>query len=101
MQKGFFIALSAIPASAALYALSRPGKDGEPTALETYFHKFDYLTEQWEVRNTLRTAAIEQAIHDRILLLTVPRNAHVDLRFPESVIRPSPSGHALHPERNL
>ncbi|EFW99523.1 NADH-ubiquinone oxidoreductase [Grosmannia clavigera kw1407] len=99
MGKGFYVALAAIPATWILYTLKNSGKDGQPTALESYFSKFDYLTEQWEVRNTLRTAAIEQATHDRILLQTVPRNSQVDLRFPEVFQSGSPynvpAGHAV------
>lgn len=37
------------------------------------------------MRNTLRTAAIEQAAHDKHLLYYAPRNTHVDLKFPEYV----------------
>ncbi len=41
--------------------------------------------EQWEVRNTLRTAAIEQAAHDKHLFYYAGRNTHVELRYPEYV----------------
>ncbi|OAA60955.1 NADH-ubiquinone oxidoreductase [Niveomyces insectorum RCEF 264] len=99
MGSAFFIALAAIPASWLLYTLTRPGKDGEPAALSTYINKFSYLTEQWENRNTLHTAAIEQAAHDKNLLYTVDRNTHIDLRFPEVFQTGSPynvpAGHSV------
>ncbi|CAK7211958.1 hypothetical protein SBRCBS47491_001300 [Sporothrix bragantina] len=78
-----YVALGSIPFVYALYALSRPGKDGESTALEAYINKFSYLTTQFETRNSLHTAAVEQAAHDKNLLYTVDRNTNVDLRYPE------------------
>lgn len=90
MGTAFFVFLGAIPFTYALYALSRPGKDGEPTAIEAYLNKFSYLTTQWETRNTLHTAAIDQATQDKNLFYNVPRNTHVELRNPEIFMAGSP-----------
>ena len=80
-----YVALGSIPLVYALYTLSRPGKDGEATALENYINKFSYMTAEAEARNTLHTAAVEQAAHDKNLLYTVDRQTNVDLRYPEYV----------------
>jgi hypothetical protein len=39
--------------------------------------------ERWVARNTLHTAMIEQAAHDRNLFHSSRGSAHVDLKFPE------------------
>ncbi|CAK7222421.1 hypothetical protein SEUCBS140593_004895 [Sporothrix eucalyptigena] len=85
-----YIALGTIPFVYALYTLSRPGKDGEATALEAYLNKFSYLTTQSETRNSLHTAAVEQAAHDKNLLYNIERNTNVDLRYPEIFQSSSP-----------
>ncbi|KAL1901925.1 hypothetical protein Sste5346_001630 [Sporothrix stenoceras] len=90
MGAAWYFALGAIPFSYALYALSRPGKNGEPTALEAYLGKFSYLREQWEERGHLHTAAVEQAAHDKNLFYTVERSSNIDLRYPEVFQSSSP-----------
>ncbi|CAK7243153.1 MAG: hypothetical protein STHCBS139747_004664 [Sporothrix thermara] len=85
-----YVALGSIPLVYALYTLSRPGKDGEATALENYINKFSYMTAEAEARNTLHTAAVEQAAHDKNLLYTVDRQTNVDLRYPETFQSSSP-----------
>jgi len=51
-------------------------------------HKFDYWRAEDERRNTLHTAMIEQAAHDRHLFIGMADEAKkkgriVELRFPE------------------
>lgn len=72
-----------IPAWMFVYHISRPGEDGEPNRVTKLWSNFDYLSEQWEERNTLRTAAIEQACHDKHLFLYAPRNRNYELNYPE------------------
>ncbi|ERS95995.1 NADH:ubiquinone oxidoreductase 17.8kD subunit [Sporothrix schenckii 1099-18] len=90
MGTAWYIAVGAIPLTYALYTLSRPGKDGEPTAIEAYLNKFSYLREQWETRGHLHTAAVEQAAHDKNLFYTVERSSNIDLRYPEVFQSSSP-----------
>ncbi len=63
--------------------MAQPGPDGEPPALTKYIAHMSDFGEQWEVRNTLRTVAIEQAAHDKHLLYYAGRNQHIELKFPE------------------
>jgi hypothetical protein len=44
----------------------------------------DYGTE-WETKNHLMTAALEQAAHDRHLLYGAERSKHFELTYPEYV----------------
>ncbi|KAK1764672.1 hypothetical protein QBC33DRAFT_456867 [Phialemonium atrogriseum] len=86
----FYVAIGAVATSAIVYSISRPGKDGEPSTITKLFDRFAFLKEQDELRNTLRTAAIEQAAHDKHLLYYAPRNQHVELKYPEVFTGGSP-----------
>lgn len=81
----FYIAVGAIPVSYIIYSISRPSQDGEKGWVGNLIQKYANLSEEWETRNALRTAAIEQAAHDKHLLYNAPRNRHIDLKFPEYV----------------
>lgn len=67
-----------------MYTVSRPG-DGEPSGIQRLIGKYAEMSETWAERNSLRTAAFEQAAHDKHLLYNAPRNKHIDLKFPEYV----------------
>ncbi|EOO03391.1 putative nadh-ubiquinone oxidoreductase kda subunit protein [Phaeoacremonium minimum UCRPA7] len=94
---GFFIAFGALPAGALVYYISRPGKDGEPSSVTKAIQSWSDLGKQWEQRNTLHTAAIEQAAFDKHLYYNAGRNAHIELKYPEMIQagpdRNVPAGH--------
>ncbi len=94
------MAVGAIPAAMLVYSLSRPGKDGQQPALTKFLGSFSYLDKEWEIRNTLRTAAIEQAAHDKHLFYNVDRNKHIELKYPEYVSLPPrpPLAHPVWPK---
>ncbi|KAK4170132.1 hypothetical protein QBC43DRAFT_305441 [Cladorrhinum sp. PSN259] len=80
---GFYIAAGVVPASYIVYSISRPGKDGEESTLHKWFRQLGDYGSQWETRNHLVTAALEQAAHDKHLLLNAPQKKNIELRFPE------------------
>ncbi|KAK1758228.1 hypothetical protein QBC47DRAFT_358102 [Echria macrotheca] len=86
----FYVAIAAIPASYLVYTASRPGKDGEPTAISKWLEKTMDLGKEWERRNHNNTAAIEQAARDKHLFLNAPRNRHIELTYPEVFQHGSP-----------
>ena len=62
--------------------------NGEPSSLHKWFSKISDYKDEWETRNTLMAAALEQAAHDKHLLLTAERSRHVELKYPEYVAPP-------------
>ncbi|KAI5923351.1 hypothetical protein F4810DRAFT_710779 [Camillea tinctor] len=80
----FYVFASAVPLSVLGYKITRPGPDGEPSAVSKWIAQFDYLNE-FETRNALRTQAIEQAAHDKHLFLHAGKNQHVELKTPELI----------------
>ena len=87
MQTQFFVVLAAVPIAVGVYTISRPSADGQPTALTKVIDSYSHYREKWAARNTLHTAMIEQAAFDRNLFQSTPGTQHVDLRFPEYVVR--------------
>lgn len=87
-QAGFYICLSAIPLSLAVYKFTGQGTSDKPyfTRLiqDTYA---DYKT-QWAQRNDSHTRAMEQAAADRSLFVHEANNTtrHVELKYPEYVM---------------
>ncbi|CZT17296.1 related to NADH-ubiquinone oxidoreductase 17.8 kDa subunit [Ramularia collo-cygni] len=89
---GFYICISAIPLSLAVYKFT-----GQGTSEKPYFTRLiqdtyaDYKT-QWAQRNDLHTQAMEQAAADRSLFIHEANNTtrHVDLRYPEQFNHGSP-----------
>ncbi|CZR54159.1 probable NADH-ubiquinone oxidoreductase 17.8 kDa subunit [Phialocephala subalpina] len=79
----FYLVLAAIPLSLGVYAFSRPGADGKLTGFSTLIDSYSEYKEKWAARNTLHTAAIEQAAFDRNLFQSSQGSMHVNLRFPE------------------
>ncbi|TVY80427.1 NADH-ubiquinone oxidoreductase 17.8 kDa subunit [Lachnellula suecica] len=79
----FYVVLGSIPLSLAVYAASRPDKDGKMAGLSRVIDSYSYYKEKWAARNTLHTAMIEQAAFDRNLYHSSKGSKHVDLRFPE------------------
>lgn len=95
LGRGFYLTLAALPASFALYKLSRPSDDSTDPASQPWLtrviHSYDHWRDEWESRNTLHTAAIEQAAHDRHLFHGTKGSHVIELRFPEYVSPFSPS----------
>ncbi|OTA92045.1 hypothetical protein M434DRAFT_396721 [Hypoxylon sp. CO27-5] len=85
----FYVFAAAVPASYIGYSISRPGPNGEPSSISNWLRSFDYFNE-WEVRNTLRTNIIEQAAHDKHLLINAGKSPHVELKMPELINAGSP-----------
>lgn len=75
--------LAAVPLSLGAYAASRPDKDGNVAGFTKFIDGYSHYKEKWQARNTLHTAAIEQAAFNRNLFHSQKGTTHVDLRFPE------------------
>lgn len=82
-QIQLYIVLALIPATYAMYHLSRTSEDGTRPGLSKIIDSYSYYKERWAARNTLHTAMIEQAALDRNLFHNSKGTAHVDLKFPE------------------
>ena len=78
-----YIVLALLPASYAVYHLSRTSADGSVPALSKLIESYSYYTDKWTARNTLHTTMIEQAAFDRNLFQNSKGSSHVNLRFPE------------------
>lgn len=85
LQAAFYVAVGAVPVSMIAYSMAQPGKDGEPSSLSNTINSLSNLGKTWETRNHVRTAAIEQAAHDKHLFLNAGRNQHIELNYPEYV----------------
>ncbi|RYP49655.1 hypothetical protein DL768_004697 [Monosporascus sp. mg162] len=86
----FYIFAGAIPVSWFVYSVSRPGENGEPSSFSRWLRGFEYLSGTWQERNAIRTAAIEQAAHDKHLFLNSGKNPHIELKMPELIGSGSP-----------
>ncbi|KAK4230746.1 hypothetical protein QBC38DRAFT_22410 [Podospora fimiseda] len=80
---GTYIAVGLVPASYIVYSISRTGENGEESTLHKWFRSLTDYGTQWETRNHMVTAALEQAAHDKHLLLNAPQRKNIELRFPE------------------
>ncbi|KAI4140072.1 MAG: hypothetical protein LQ340_007928, partial [Diploschistes diacapsis] len=81
--RNFYLTLAAIPVSLAFYSFTTSDPTAPPLFTRIINAYSDYKDE-WALRNTLHTHAIEQAAFDRNLFQNetgAPRL--VDLRFPE------------------
>lgn len=67
------------------YSMAQPGKDGEPSSLTNAINSLSNFGKDWETRNHVRTVAMEQAAHDKHLLLYAGRNPHIEMKYPEYV----------------
>ncbi|KAI1645668.1 uncharacterized protein F4817DRAFT_342617 [Daldinia loculata] len=85
----FYVFAAAVPAGYVAYSISRPGPNGEESSVSTWLRSFDYFND-WELRNTLRTNMIEQAAHDKHLLMNAGKSTHVELKTPELLYSGSP-----------
>ncbi|KAJ4295664.1 hypothetical protein N0V88_004366 [Collariella sp. IMI 366227] len=87
---GFYVTFGMIPASIFVYQISRPGENGELSSLHRWFEKISDYGSEWETKNTLMTAALEQASHDKHLLYGAGRSQHHELKYPEVFTHGSP-----------
>jgi len=77
-----------------LYSISRPGADGELSAVAKWIEKMADQKETWAQRTQRTTAAIEQAAHDKHLFYNVEKSKYYELKYPEYVKPPGRrSGH--------
>lgn len=88
-QRGFYITVGTVASSILVYQVSRPGEDGEESTLHKWGRKMGDFGTEWETKNHLMTAALEQAAHDRHLLYGAERSKSHELSYPEYVTRPS------------
>ncbi|KAL2269769.1 hypothetical protein VTJ83DRAFT_1953 [Remersonia thermophila] len=86
----FYGALAVIASSVAIYKISRPGPNGELSTLHKYWQKVSDFGNQWETRAQVMAAALEQASHDKHLLLHADRSKHHELTYPEVFTHGSP-----------
>ncbi|KAK4189707.1 hypothetical protein QBC35DRAFT_544763 [Podospora australis] len=86
----FYVTVGTIAASYFVYSISRTGKNGEESSLHKYFKKLADYKDEWETRNHLVTAAMEQAAHDKHLLYNAPRSRTIELKYPEVFQHGSP-----------
>lgn len=86
-QKGFYITLSAIPVSLAIYKFTRQGTDEQPYFTRLIQDTYNSYKVKWAERNDFHTQAVEQAAADRTLFMNETNQSmrHINLRFPEYV----------------
>lgn len=77
--------IAAIPASFALYKLSRmnQGNTGEQPWFTRFVDSYSYYKDKWAERNDLHVKMLEQSAFDRNLFMNSRGSSTVDLRFPE------------------
>ncbi|MCJ1300793.1 hypothetical protein MMC08_003592 [Hypocenomyce scalaris] len=87
LGRGFYIALGVFPLSFAIYKFSRSQDGSSANSAQPIFtriiNSYSQYKESWTARNTLHTAMIEQAAHDRNLFQSSAPSKHIDLKFPE------------------
>ncbi|KAH8885130.1 hypothetical protein GQ53DRAFT_369406 [Thozetella sp. PMI_491] len=66
-----------------VYSISQPSADGEAKGFTRLLTRWGDNNAEWERINSLHTAAIEQAAHDKHLLYYTQGVRHVDLKYPE------------------
>ena len=74
-----------IPATVFVYKVSRPDKNGETTVIEKWIGQAMDMQAEWATKNHNNAAAIEQAAKDKHLFYHVPRQRHIELKYPEYV----------------
>jgi len=84
IQRGFYVAIAAIPVSFAIYKFTYSDPSSKPY-LHQIIEKYSDFKNQWDDRNALHTVMIEQAAHDRNLFQSERVDTEVELRFPEWV----------------
>lgn len=86
----FYVTVGTVAGSIFVYSISRTGKNGEESSIHKYLNKLADYKDDWETRNHLVTAAMEQAAHDKHLLFNAPRTRTIELKYPEVFQHGSP-----------
>jgi hypothetical protein len=86
----FFITMGAFVGSVFVYQISRPGENGELSSLHKWVDKVASYGTEWETKNHLMAAALQQAAHDKHLLYSVERSTHHEMSYPEVFTHGSP-----------
>ncbi|KAI9788438.1 MAG: hypothetical protein M1816_006874 [Peltula sp. TS41687] len=88
--KWFFITLTLIPVSFAVYKYANSGVDhdattglAQPALVTRLIDRYSDYKERWAERNHRHTRMVEQAAFDRHLFHSSPGSKTVELRFPE------------------
>lgn len=81
-QKGFYISVAAVPVSFALYQLGQSNTDDLPF-ISRIIDAWTTKEQEWTQRNSLHSAAVQQAAMDRHLFQSESTNEEVNLRYPE------------------
>jgi hypothetical protein len=91
LQAGFYICLSAIPLSLAVYKFTGQGTSEKPYFTRLIQDTYADYKGKWAQRNDSHTRAMEQAAADRSLFIHEANNTtrHVELKFPEYVLTSS------------
>ncbi|KAK4250410.1 hypothetical protein C7999DRAFT_11814 [Corynascus novoguineensis] len=90
LGNGFYITLGTLVGSVFVYQISRPGENGELSTFHKWAQKLEDYGNEWERRNDLMAAALEQAARDKHLLYNAERSKHVELTYPEVFAHGSP-----------
>lgn len=81
-----YFGLGALGSAMALYSISRPSENGEPSAMHKWIDSFRQAEmPKWAERNTLRTDIFDQAAADRHLFVSVQKAQGFQYRTPEYV----------------
>lgn len=76
------------------YSISRPGANGEPSAVSQWLRGFEAMNKDWETINAMRTDALDRAAHDRHLFThsnsRLAQGPTVTLKAPEYVLNIRP-----------
>lgn len=91
-----YIALGAIGSSMAIYNISRPSEDGEPSTMHKWISSFRQAEmPKWVERNNLRTDIFDQVAADRHMFKSVEKAKGFQYRTPEYVIWGSCRRHSI------
>jgi hypothetical protein len=86
----FFITMGTFVGSVFVYQISRPGENGELSTIHKWIEKISNYGTEWETKNHLMAAAIQQAAHDKHLLYGAERSKYHELSYPEVFTHGSP-----------
>ncbi|KAL2159242.1 hypothetical protein VTH06DRAFT_2675 [Thermothelomyces fergusii] len=90
LGSAFYVAIGAVLGSVFVYRISRPGENGELSTIHKWIKKLSDYGNEWERRNELMAAALEQAAKDRHLLYNAERSKQFELTYPEVFTHGSP-----------
>ncbi|KAL2178487.1 uncharacterized protein P884DRAFT_196685 [Thermothelomyces heterothallicus CBS 202.75] len=86
----FYVTVGTVLGSVFVYKISRPGENGELSTIHKWIQKLADYGNEWERRNDLMSAALEQAAKDKHLFYNAERSKHFELTYPEVFTHGSP-----------